>query len=471
MTTITARTANGAQTNATSGTPVLDLFFTIGASRLRSEEEIRTQFRAAYAQDPELATRVGLWARDARGGAGERRAFRVIFRDLIEIDPDRAQRVLALIPELGRWDDVLVALETPLESAAVDLIASGLERGDRLCGKWMPRKGPQAARLRRALGMTPKGYRKTLVGLTSVVETQMCDNQWDNINYGSVPSVAHSRYRKAFGRHSPERYREYLDSIKRGEAKINAGAVMPYDIVRGVGISSYYQRVNLDAATADSIRAQWAALPDLGLEGDILPVIDVSGSMGCAVSGSTTAMDVAVSLGIYLSERIRGKFANKFVTFSDEPNLVDLEGDIIHKIRTVANSDWGMSTNIEAVFQLIVETARAYSLTQEDLPSKVLILSDMEFNQATGGGYWSGSSEPTNFEAIDAMFTQLGYQRPDLVFWNINGRSGNVPVTLGDGGTALVSGFSPNIARAVMGDDIDPESVMLTAVNNERYDH
>ena len=184
-----------------------------------------------------------------------------------------------------------------------------------------------------------------------------------------------------------------------------------------------------------------------------------------------TAIDVAVSLGIYLSERIRGKFANKFVTFSDDPNLVDLEGDIIHKIRTVSNSDWGMSTNIEAVFQLIVETARAYSLTQEDLPSKVLILSDMEFNQATGSGYWGRSSEPTNFEAIDAMFTQLGYQRPDLVFWNINGRSGNVPVTLGDGGTALVSGFSPNIARAVMGDDIDPESVMLTAVNNERYDH
>lgn len=455
----TGSTFNGAVTNRSSLNPLVDLFFIIGSSR---GKDIRQSFRAAYAADKNLAARILLWARDARGGAGERQQFIELTKYLAGFDRDLASRVLLRTPELGRWKDLVSFFETDLKEEAMSLIAVALAEGNGLCAKWMPRKGPQAAMLRRFLELDARSYRKLLVSMTNVVETKMCAKDWNSIEFGKLPSLASARYQKAFGRNAGEAYTAYINALEKGEAKINASAVYPYDITK-----------SLTHGNQSVANAQWKALPDYceGSTERVLPVIDVSGSMGVSAGGSSvTCMEVAIGLGLYISERMGGAFKDQFISFSQTPRMHKVSGTLADRVHQIRRSDWGYNTNLQAVFDLILSAANRGNVPESEMPTKIIILSDMEFDQACGRSSYTRQAE-TNFEAIDRKFKDSGYKRPDIIFWNLNAREGNCPVTAGEAGTALVSGFSPSLMRSILsGKNVTPLDILLETVGVSRYD-
>lgn len=445
-------TANGAVTNSTSLDYCLDLFFIVGTAHNDNLASITEVMKKAYIQNPELTTRIMLWARDIRQGAGRREIFRVFLHTLFKKQKRVFKKVIKLVPELGRWDDLFYTSEFLEEQAVINLIKNNLSNG--LLCKWLPRekssKKDLALALMKALQLSPKQYRTMIVNGTKVVETNMCKQEWDKINYPHVPSIAMSRYNKAFTKHDYDRFTDYLESLNNGTAKVNTGALYPHDVVK------------LLITNKELANSMWKQLPNYieNTDKDVLPVIDVSGSMEVSV-GNVTAMQVAVSIGLYLSEHINSKFKNHFITFSAEPKLQKIEGDTLYeKVRSI-EGNWGYNTNLIKVFKLILNKAVEFKLPQEELPSTILILSDMEFDEACSGR--------TNFNTIKDMYKEKGYKVPELVFWNINGRNGNVPVNKYDNNTALVSGFSPSIANSVLKGDINPINVMLSTVMIDRY--
>lgn len=454
---VLTRTTNGMPAYKSTLNGNVDLFFKIGASRGKN---IIPDFLKAYTEDREVALRVAQWARDVRGGAGERKLFRDILlyleqnhkRDLTET------RILRNVAEIGRWDDLLIFTDKEVKSVAFDIIAEALNEGNGLCAKWMPRKGLLAAELRSALGCSPKAYRKLLVSLTKVVETQMCAKNWDEINFSHVPSLAMSRYSKAFGRNAADAFTKYKEALQKGEegVKVNAGAVYPYDILKNV--------MHGDAALADE---QWKALPNYVGDANVLPLVDVSGSMSCPVGGMTgmTCMHMAISLGLYLSDKNTGDFKDMFLTFSANPTFETVQGTLSQKYRQMQNADWGYNTNLEAAFKEILRVAKSNSVSQTDMPNTLLILSDMQFDQACRG------NDNRALDMIKDQYIEAGYEIPNVVFWNLNAKD-NVPVKFDERGTALVSGFSPSIMKAVLSADMSemtPIGIMSKAISDERY--
>ena len=456
-----ARTANGMKARQSTANACVDLFFAIGASRGKN---IIPQFTAAFVENDDLALRIAAWVRDARGGAGEREVFRQILTHLETANPDAAAKLLAKVPELGRFDDLLIFKTKPLKDKAYTLLGDALRARNGLAAKWTPRKGEVAAEIRKFFGMTPKQYRKTLVGMTNVVETAMCSGSWDTINYSHVPSVAHSRYKKAFGRHGTT-YAEYVTKLVKGDAdvKINASAIFPHDVLKG-RIGGY--GVTMSKQELDVIEAQWAALPNYIGDASVLPLVDVSGSMTCkaGTTGSTTCLEVAVSLGLYFADKGRSAFKDCMLTFSGSPQLVKLKGNINEKIDQMVATDWAMNTDLHKAFAKILDTAIKGNVTQADMPGTLVIFSDMQFDQCV-------KHDDSAMEMIERKYKDAGYELPKVVFWNLNAGS-NVPVKFDKSGTALVSGFSPAIASAVLSGDNDgftPEAIMLKAVMADRY--
>jgi hypothetical protein len=438
------------------------LFYKIGASRGKN---ITADFTAAYVENQDVALRIAQWARDVRGGAGERQLFRDILVHLEKHNPDAAMALLRKIPEVGRWDDIFVFTNPTLKSAAYTMLGDALRARNGLAAKWTPRKGKIAAEVRAFFGMTPKQYRKSLVGMTNVVETQMCAKDWDNINFSHVPSVASRIYKKAFNRHTTE-FAAYVAKLVAGDktVKVNANAIFPHDVLKGV-VSAYGAKT-LSKTELDHVTAQWNALPNYVEDASILPIVDVSGSMSCPAgkSGSVTCMDISVSLGLYLADKNKGVFKDTFLTFSDKPQLMTLKGDIIQKVNQMSSSDWDMSTNLHAAFEKILSVAVKGNAPQEDMPAMVLILSDMQFNQCI-------KHDDSAMEMIERKFEAAGYTVPKVVFWNLNA-SDNVPVKSDKSGAALVSGFSPAIMASLLGADVEqftPEGIMLKTVMSDRY--
>lgn len=462
-------TTNGAVTNVSSLNKNVDLFFLAGASR---GKDITATFAAALVEDPEVAVRVLSWCRDARGGAGERELFRKLFGYVIRTEPVLAERLLVKIPELGRWDDILIAFGSTLERDALRMIAFALnEVQDGLCAKWMPRQGAEANKIRSYMKLTPKQYRKLVVGLSNTVEQKMCAQDWTNITYPHVPSVAAGRYQKAFLKHDPAGYGVFKEKLVTGEAKINASVSYPYDVIR-----------SLTKGDREVAIAQWKALPDYleGSDENIMPVVDVSGSMTSVASGSVTALDVAISLGLYVSERMGGVFKDTFMTFSGSPEMLKLKGDLGQRYDQMSRSNWAMNTDLGAVFKLILSAAVKGKVAEKEMPTKVLILSDMEFDAcvttgstASSGRFSTGGTtvSVSAMEFIEKEYAVAGYKIPQVVFWNLNGRAGNSPVTYNKVGAALVSGFSPSIVKSVLGgEEMTPISIMLKTVMVARYD-
>ena len=455
-----ARTANGMKARKSTAKATVDLFYNIGASR---GKDITKAFTAAYVENSDVALRIAQWARDVRGGAGERQLFRDILVHLEKRDPDAALALLKKVPEVGRWDDIFVFQTPLLKSAAYTMLGDALRASNGLAAKWTPRKGQIAAEIRAFFGMSPKQYRKSLVALTKVVETQMCANDWDNINFSHVPSVAARNYKKAFNRHTPL-FAEYVSKLVAGDktVKVNADAIFPHDVLKGVAHS--YTKLN--KTETDHVIAQWNALPNYVGDASILPLVDVSGSMTTPVPGSSVrCLDVAVSLGLYLADKNKGVFKDTFLTFSSKPQLVTLKGNIVEKCDQMSRSNWEMSTNLHAAMDKILSVAVKNSVPASDMPAMLLILSDMQFNQCA-------RFDDSAMEMIERKYEAAGYTAPQVVFWNLNS-SGNVPVKADKSGAALVSGFSPSIMKALLSADLDqftPEGIMLKTVMVPRYD-
>lgn len=452
-------TQNGALTNKTSGSACLDLFAIVGSARKHPAQVVQL-FERAFRQDSALALRILLWARDARGGAGERQTFRHILHWLERRHPLIAFALIdsGIIQRIGRWDDLLgVASKGArrLVASQVGLALAG-ETGvapNRLAAKWMPRRGPVAAWLCQELGVTQAQWRKALAAVSDTVEQKMAAGQWDRIVYRSVPSVAAARYQKAFARHD-KKYAEYILDVQEGRDSMKAGVVFPHDVLKAA-------RQHDAAATA-----QWSQLPRPAIAGNALVLCDVSGSMGVKISGATSAMDVSVALGLLLSEALEGPFKDKVLTFTSTPHFHTVTGSTLaERANCLMSAQWGMSTNLQAAFDAVLRMA----LTAEEgfvMPKALIVLSDMEFNQADRRGL-------TNHEAIRRKFAKAGFELPTVVYWNLNGRSKNLPVKGSNTGAVLVSGFSPKIAEVVLSgefDKLNPELMMRAAVEVPRYD-
>ena len=461
-----ATTENGMATHSSSLNLCVDLFFTIGAMRGQDKQRLINTFTKAYGEDALTATKLLFWARDVRGGAGERQIFRDILSHLVKLSPTVVKKNLSLISEYGRWDDLLVLLGTELEEETLKLIETALQNEDGLCAKWMPRKGEAFNKLRKLLRVTPKQLRKLLVNLTNVVETKMCAKEWDKIDYSKLPSVASSRYQQSFSRNDQVGYGKYIEALEKGEAKVNSGALYPYDITK-----SLYCGGNEVVC-----QKQWEGLPNYMEDNNdiVLPMVDVSGSMQCPAGNNPNVecIDVAVSLGLYISERNEGTFKDCFLTFSSNPQLQYLQGSLKERLSQLRDSDWGMSTNLEATFNLLLRQALSNNVPQDKMPTKILILSDMEFDQATSG-YWQEENpdwNPTAIEMIRKGYEQAGYKMPAIIFWNINSRGDNIPVKKDELNTALVSGFSPSILQSILAaKEITPYSVMMETIDGVRY--
>jgi len=460
------RTWNGMKTNATSENFAVDLFYKWGGARGKFNE-IVTSLAGAIAEDKDIAIRILLWGRDARSGAGERQ----LFKDSIDflagnemLTMDEAIRVMHRIPELGRWDDLKIFVGTVLESVALNWWVDSIIGGDGLAAKWAPRKGPLASKMRKIAEMSPKAYRKLLVENTNVVETAMCSGNWAGINFSHVPSVAAARLQKAFGKHAPVEYAAYKEALVKGtdpKVKINASAVYPYDVIK-----------SLRTGDKGVSNAQWKALPDYMdvSEGTgILPMIDTSGSMTMAAggqggysAGQISCMDVAVSLGLYISERNKGIFKDEFLTFSSSPALQKTKGTLSERYNQMRRANWSMSTDIIKAFRVMLSAAVAGNISEADMPKTLLIISDMQFDQCA-------RFDDSAMQSITRQYHHAGYARPNIVFWNVNTGEG-VPVKHNQAGVALVSGFSPSIMASVLdADEMSPEALMLKAVMVERY--
>lgn len=447
------QTENGMKALASSLNKNVDLFFKAGASR---GKDITPSFEGAFQENADIATRIALWLRDARQGAGERQLFRDILVHLEARHPAVAEKLIYRVPELGRWDDLLALKTDALRNKAFALIQTALQAEDGLCAKWMPRKGKDAEQLRAFLGFTPKRYRKTLVTLSKTVEQAMCAKNWDSIEFSHVPSLAMARYTKAFARNATEAFSKYKEALVKGEAKVNAGALYPYDVVKTI-------RARGDVTVA---QAQWDALSNYVGDAKILPVVDVSGSMyqPAGNNPNVQAIDVALSLGLYLSDKNTGAFKDCFVTFTDRAKVEVLKGNLVSKLKQLEGAEWGMSTNLHAAFENILAVATKHKVAQEDMPTYVLILSDMQFNQCV-------NHNDTAMQMIERKYAEAGYVVPNVIFWNLADRGNNVPVTFDKSGAALISGFSPAVMVGVMkAEAVTPEAVMLSTISDPRYD-
>ena len=448
----TVRTDNGMKTFDSSKSDLVDLFFTIGASR---GKDLSTQFARALAQDETLALRLLMWARDVRGGAGEREVVRKILLNLEKTNPKPLARLIPHLAEFGRWDDLLIFTSKGAKTQAFTLIGDALRERNGLAAKWMPRQGALAAEIRTFFGMSPKFYRKSLVSLSKTVEQNMCANDWTNINYSHVPSLAAARYQKAFKKHDAAGYEAYKGKLVTGEAKVNASAVYPYDVIKS----------NKFGGDATVMQAQWDALPNYIGDELVLPMCDVSGSMSCPVGGNAnlTCMDVCVSLGLYLADKNTGPFKDMFLTFSAKSKIEILKGNLTSKLAQLQRADWDMNTNLNAAFEEVLRVAKAGGVSANDMPKYVLIMSDMQFDQCA-------RHDDSAMQMIERKFAEAGYTVPNIVFWNLNAKAGQSPVKFDKKGVALVSGFSPSIMTSILkAEDLDPTNVMLATLNSPRY--
>jgi hypothetical protein len=480
----TAQTANGAATYDQSGSKVLDLFSRGASMRSATDEAVIAMVSEAMKEEPALAAACLFYIRDVLKGQGERRFFRVALPYIAKNYPKAMEKLIPLIPQYGRWDDLFCLKDTGFYDTALVFYKNQLIRDIEttsdsisLAAKWAPsEKGGTRSR---ALWKdfvkyfkSPRAYRKlvsTLRKKLEIVETLMSQGRWDEIQFDEVPSRASLIYRKAFKKHDGDRYSAFIAEIlatpkEERKTNIKSATLYPYEIT-----SQAY-----DNANDRTLDALWEALPDYleGRHNNALAIVDTSGSMTDPVGPKSKVeiKDVALSLGVYLAERAKGPWAGQFITFSDNPAFQVIRGKTLHeKLVKMSRAQWDMTTNFTRVFDQILAVAKKNNLSQEDLPETLFVISDMEFNDADGKGAYS-RRKSTNFEEIERKFREAGYIRPNIVFWNVSGTSDNSPVTYNQYGVAMVSGFSANTFKLVMGGGSTSEEIMRQFLEEERYD-
>lgn len=454
----TITNTKGAQYYGTSYDSNLDVFTML--SRFNSYDNIIDIFCRAYDENIDLALANLLYILDIRNGKGERRLFQIIYQYLCNYHSDQALRILPLISELGRFDYILFGLDTPVEEETIELIKKQLEDDlhsevPSLLGKWLPshrthgKNNLVAKKLIRSLGMTEKEYRKILSELRNkinIVERNLSFKEYDKIDFSKVPTKAMLKYRNSYNKNMKEKFDQYKLLLKQGHSKINTTGLFSYEIIHKILFE-----VNGDE---DLYNLMWKNQKDI-LSDDkhnILVVSDTSGSMTCY---NAIPYCTSIGLAIYIAERNKGFFKNHFITFSEQPVLQEIVGETltekIHNMETIN----ALNTDIDKVFDLILKTSVENNLNQSDLPSHIIVISDMEFDEGVS------SKNGTNFNSWKKSFEKEGYQLPTIIFWNVAGNTNGVPVTKFDKDVVMVSGFSTNILDHLLSlDEYTPLDMM-----------
>lgn len=484
-------TENGALTYNTTGSALYDLFALGSAFRTRSDDDCILLFKKAFEEDEKYALKCLFYIRDAVEGQGERRFFRVCMKWLAQNHPDAVKRNMAYIPEIGgRWDDLYTFVDTPCQDSAfhlmkVQLASDITSNTPSLLAKWMKslncssqQSRDLANRTRRYLGMTAKQYRKTLSMLRkkiNVLERLMSANEWDKIEYDKIPSRAGFLYRQAFARHDVERkeagVRTYEDFAKDTTTKVNARVLYPYECVaEAFNIMNYWYKGSVPAPN-DTKRLMtnkyWENLHDYfnGAVFNGIAMVDTSGSM--FGYDPSAPINVAISLGLYCAEKAKGPYAGHFLTFSEHPSFVKVEGiDFCDKVKRMVRNDWDMNTNVESAFDLLLKIAVENHCPQKELPENLIIISDMEFDGCCTSVRY-GSSMNTLMEKIRNKWNAYNYKMPKLVYWNVQARQNNIPMR-DEEGVTFVSGFSPVIYEMIMSGKT-AKDLMYNKLDNERY--
>lgn len=468
---ITKLTENGAVGYDSTGEYLLDLNFRIPFFREKIDTDL---FDLALNEDSNYTLRWLLYLRDIKFGVGERNSFRKFLIHLCNKYEELGYKFVSKvnINEYGRWDDIIYLYfnikSDKIKSKIIKILYNRLSEDIRLrmdnkpislLAKWMPsvnaskKARSKALCLCKQFGFSEKLYRRTLSNLRNylnIVESDMSNNDWENINYSAVPSKANLLYRNAFLRHDFKRRTEYLSS----DAKINANSMFLYDIVH-----NYFRY--------DETREKlWKAQDSVVGFSDTLVVRDGSASMLDHISSSSvTALDVANALTLYCSENNIGEYKDKFITFSSEPRLVDLVtcSSLFDKLNKLSKHYDCTNTNIKAVFDLILRTAISKKLKQDDLPKRILIITDCEFD-----GY-TFNLDKSLFDEIKLNFSEHGLKVPKLVFWNVNSRTNVVPTNTNELGLTLISGFNKNSISMILSDRLNPLDALLDILDNDRY--
>lgn len=460
-------TENGAITHSTSNSKLVDMFFMLPVSSQREESEIERIFQEAYHEDPIYALKCLFWTRDARGWAGMRHVFRVCLCWLYHEAPYVFKEMLYHVAEYGRWDDLWKCFTDKWETipeVVVEFVNNRLrEDGNALLAKWLPRKGTIAKQFYKNIyGRTRefshgKAWRKQLVKLTRVVEQQMSKNEWSEISYKSVPSVANKKYSKAFLQHDEKRRTEFIDSVSKWDTTMNVKWLFPHDIVRGVR--------GTNGAERDMWEAMWKTYPKFPVSGSAMPVVDTSFSMtfNPIPKSRVTAMDISVALWLYISENNDGPFKDSFITFSGKPQLHTTSWSLQARVKYVDNSMENCDTNLQWVFDTLLAVAKEKKLAEKDMPKTLIILSDMEFNSVERHGV-----SVFNHSAIKERYKAAGYEMPLLVYWNLRSSHDNVPIQKGEYGL-LVSWYSVAILKGLLNGITDPVAMVRSVLDSERY--
>ena len=496
-----ALTENGAVTHKTTNSKLLDMFAMGAAMRKRSDEDVILMFKQAFDENPVYALKCLFYIRDVRGGQGERRFFRVCMKWLATYDIEAVRRNLIHVAEYGRWDDLYCFVGTPTEKDALAVIKHQLAldldcKTPSLLGKWLPsentssKKTVQLAKVtRNYLGWTPRQYRKALSFLRqriNVLERLMSEGRWDEIEFDKIPSKAGMKYKNAFARHDIERMKSekevvsYKEFAKDTTTKVNAKTLYPYEcvaealkVIRGNYVYGRgYVLPDMDDTKRLMVNKYWENLADYFKNSTFngIVVADTSGSM--TGSEASAPINVAISLALYCAEKSSGPFAGHYISFASRPQLIETDGvDFVDKVNRIYRTNLIDNTNIEAVFNLLLNNAIRTNCSQDDLPQNILIISDMEFDSAVNS--WrrdsriSKNTVETLLEGIARKWAEYGYQMPHLVFWNVDARQNNIPM-LGNGPISYVSGMSPSIFQTLMSGKTGYD-LMLEKLDSERY--
>lgn len=492
-------TENGMTGYKTTYHPLVDMNFKLASYRQLTDTDIVKDFKSVLASaDAEYALKYLFMARDAREGLGERRFFRVCMKELLNTDFENKDAIVAdliqkQIVEFGRYDDLFVFMDTDYEDVMVNTILTQLKtdyanmqagKSISLLGKWMPSANASspatkklAYKFMNALGASPRDYRKTLSALraySNVVEVLTSAKQWGDINYSAVPSKANLKYKNAFLRNDEDRRREFLAKLKSGNktVHINSSVNFPHEIVAKYHRAGYCSRYLSDYDEA--LEQLWKNLKQKDGLKDTIVVRDGSGSMISPVgSGTTTALDVSTALALYCAERMNGDFKNKFITFSSQAKLVSISGTNLHRDLEICYRENDCSnTDIQNVFELILNTARDYKMSQAEMPKQVLIISDMEFDPTRDSSYWDrGMHADSNvFKLMNTKYAAAGYKLPKLVFWNVASSSNTIPCKENENGVLLVSGFSVNTLNQVLNGETDSYVSLIKELSTARYE-
>lgn len=490
-------TENGAVAVKSTLDSVVDLFGTIGSMRENNyhkpasvNKELLPMFAKAMQENRELAIKTLFYARDCRGGMGEKEIFKTVMLALLKLETEESYLLfknnMANIVEFGSWKDLLDIFNRTLNSQAkIDIVGYVYDtihtdirlmnegKTPSLLAKWLPTINSKSkhtkSKAKKLLTLMPKldfDYRNYCVQarkMLKVVERNIAQGTFNEINYSAVPSRCMLFNRNLFMGKDYEHFNKYLDNLEKGKTKINSSVLYPSDITGKYLDMNIDWRFNVKIDTV--LEEQWKALPNyMDKPLNALCVVDTSGSM----QGSP--MNVATALGIYIAERNPSEaYRNKCLEFSHIVKFVDFS-----KAKTL-NDKLGCygyeaaDTNIEKVFDVILELAIANNLKQEDIPTHLIILSDMQFNSATGTYRDFDKKFKTLMEKIRDKYNQQGYKVPQIIYWNLDVRQPNFPEIAKDG-VCYVSGYSPAVMKAVLNTEmLTPLQVVKNAVLVDRY--